>query len=110
MLCDDYEVMTANDMASAIRRATIYEPDVSILDLHLPPTLDTPDAGMRILEYVKGHFPSSKVFIVSSEDGAEMQEECLRSGADGFLSKPLDIEQLLSTIRNSAMAHQLVAA
>ena len=110
MLCDDYEVMTANDMASAIRRATIYEPDVSILDLHLPPTLDTPDAGMRILEYVKGHFPSSKVFIVSSEDGVEMQEECLRSGADGFLSKPLDIEQLLSTIRNSAMAHQLVAA
>lgn len=110
MLCDDYEVMTANDMASAIRRATIYEPDVSILDLHLPPTLDTPDAGMRILEYVKGHFPASKVFIVSSEDGAEMQEECLRSGADGFLSKPLDIEQLLSTIRNSAMAHQLVAA
>ena len=39
-----------------------------------------------------------------------MQEECLRSGADGFLSKPLDIEQLLSTIRNSAMARQLVAA
>ncbi|HEY0080470.1 MAG TPA: response regulator transcription factor [Pyrinomonadaceae bacterium] len=110
MLCDDYEVMTANDMASAIRRATIYEPDVSILDLHLPPTLDTPDAGMRILEYVKGHFPASKVFIVSSEDGAQMQEECLRSGADGFLSKPLDIERLLSTIRNSAMAHQLVAA
>ncbi len=49
-LCDDYEVMTAGDLASAIRRATIYEPAVALLDLHLPPTPDAPDSGMRILE------------------------------------------------------------
>ena len=109
MLCDDYEVMTAGDLASAIRRATIYEPDVSILDLHLPPTLNSPDSGMRILEYVKGHFPSSKVFVLSSEADVETQRECLRNGADGFLSKPLDIERLLSSVRNSALACQFAA-
>ena len=110
MLCDDYEVMTAGDLASAIRRATIYEPDVSILDLHLPPTPGSADSGMRILEYVKGHFPSSKVFVLSSEADVETQRECLRNGADGFLSKPLDIERLLSSVRNSAAACQLAAA
>lgn len=110
MLCDDYEVMTAGDLASAIRRATIYEPDVSILDLHLPPTVNSPDSGMRILEYVKGHFPTSKVFVLSSEADVETQQACLSSGADGFLSKPLDIERLLSSVRNSALACQLAAA
>ena len=109
-LCDEFEVMTANNLSSAIRRATIYEPDVSILDLHLPPTLNSPDSGMRILEYVKGHFPSSKVFVLSSEADVETQRECLRNGADGFLSKPLDIERLLSSVRNSALACQFAAA
>lgn len=104
MLCDDYEVMTANDLASAIRRATIYEPALSILDLHLPPTSDSPDAGMRILEYIKGHFPSSKVFIISSAADIETQKACFRRGADGYLNKPLDAEQLLATVHRCLLA------
>lgn len=110
MLCDEYEVMTAGDLASAIRRATIYEPDIAILDLHLPPTLHSPETGMWILEYVKGHFPSSKVFVVSSEADIEMQKACLRAGAEAFISKPLDIERLLSEVRNATPACQLAAA
>ena len=106
MLCDDFEVMTASDLASAIRRATIYEPDVAILDLHLPPTLNSPDAGLRILQYVKAHLPASKVFVVSSEADIETQRACLQSGADGFLSKPLDVERFLSTVRRSTLALQ----
>ena len=47
-LCEEYDVMTANDLASAVRRATIYEPAVSILDLHLPPAPDSPEVGLRI--------------------------------------------------------------
>jgi DNA-binding NarL/FixJ family response regulator len=65
---------------------------------------------MRVLEYIKGHFPASKVYVVSSESGVETQKACFRAGADGFLSKPLDIERLLSAVRNSTLACQLVAA
>ncbi len=110
MLCDEFEVLTAHDLATAVRRATVYEPDVAILDLHLPPTENSPVTGMRILEYVKGRFPSSKVFVVSSEAGAETQKDCVRRGADGFLSKPLDVERLLSLVRRSGLATQLSAA
>ena len=110
MLCDDFDVLTAHDLQTAIRRATVYEPDVAILDLHLPPTENSPDTGMRILEYVKGHFPWSKVFVTSSAASVEMQKDCIRQGADGFLSKPLDIERLLSTLRVSALAEQLSVA
>lgn len=109
-LCDEFEVMTANNLASAIRRATIYEPDIAILDLHLPPTLDAPDTGLRVLDYVKAHLPASKVFVVSSAATAEQQKDCIRRGADGFLSKPLDVEHLLSTVRRTALARRLEAA
>ncbi|MCA1635951.1 MAG: response regulator transcription factor [Acidobacteria bacterium] len=109
-LCDEFEVFTANSLSSAIRRATIYEPDISIIDLHLPPTLDAPDTGLRILEYVKQHLPSSKVFVVSSGASVELQRDCIRRGADGFLSKPLDIERLVETVHRVGRAARLAAA
>ena len=109
-LCDEFEVMTANGLSSAIRRATIYEPDISILDLHLPPTLDAPDTGLRLLEYVKQQLPSSKVFVVTSGSSPELRRDCIRRGADGFLVKPIDVERLLETVRRTALTNRLAAA
>src|SRR5918997_414974 len=108
-LCDDYDVMMANDLQTALRRATVYEPAVSILDLHLPPLADSPEVGLRILEYIKGRFPQSKVLIVSSASTAEVQQACLESGADGFLDKPFEVEQLLAAVRRYAPEHRLDA-
>ena len=108
-LCDEFEVMTANSLSSAIRRATIYEPDIAILDLHLPPTLDAPDTSLRILDYVKSHLPASKVFVASSDPSAEVRKDCIRRGAAGFFDKPLDVERLLSTVRRTAVASRLAA-
>ena len=109
-LCDEFEVMTANNLSTAIRRATIYEPDVAILDLHLPPTLDAPDSGLRILDYVKHHLPASKVFVASSDPSIEMRKDCMRRGADGYFDKPLDVELLISTVRRAALSRRRVAA
>lgn len=98
-LCDDYEVMTANDMATAIRRATIYEPAVSIVDLHLPPTVESPAVGLRILEYIKAHVPDGKVLVVSAKDGVDTLQACYAAGADAFLDKPFETEALLASLR-----------
>lgn len=109
-LCDDYDVTTANDLQSALRRATIYEPEVSILDLHLPPVMDSPEVGMRLLGFIKDRFPGSKVLVVSSASDTEMQEACFKEGADAFLSKPFDVEQLLAAVRRHAPEQRLDAA
>ena len=101
-LSDDYDVVTANDMQTAVRRATIYEPVVSILDLHLPPEVDSPEVGLRILEYIKSHFPDSKVLVMSSASGIETRKACFAVGADEFLDKPFETEKLLSTMRRMA--------
>lgn len=100
-LCDEFEVTTANDLSSAIRRATIYEPDLVILDLHLPPAADTPEVGLRILDYVKSHLPAAKVFVVSAGAAVETQKDCMKLGADAFCAKPLDIERLLELLRRA---------
>jgi DNA-binding response OmpR family regulator len=101
-LSDDYDVVTANDMQSAVRRARIYEPAVSILDLHLPPEVDSPEVGLRILEYLKLLLPESKVLVITSANGIETRNACYAIGADEFLDKPFDTEKLLATMRRIA--------
>jgi DNA-binding response OmpR family regulator len=101
-LCDEYDVMTANDLATAVRRATIYEPAVSILDLHLPPVLDSPEVGLRILGYLKDRLPHSKVLVISSAADEQMRVACFANGADEFLDKPFEIDQLLAVVRRIA--------
>lgn len=101
-LSDDYDVVTANDLPSAVRRATIYEPAVSILDLHLPPEAESPEVGLRVLEYLKTHLPESKVVVITSSNGMETRKTCYAVGADEFLDKPFDTEKLLATMRRMA--------
>lgn len=101
-LSDEYEVMTANDLPTAVRRATVYEPAVSILDLHLPPVPSSPEVGMRILGYLKDRLPHSKVLVISSAADANMRVACFANGADEFLDKPFEIEHLLAAVRRIA--------
>jgi DNA-binding response OmpR family regulator len=106
-LCDEYEVLTANDMQTAVRRATIYKPHISILDLQLPPAVDSPTIGLRLLEYIKGHLPESRVLIMSSTAGTEIRQACYAAGADDFFNKPFEVEELLACIFRMMPVHAL---
>ena len=106
-LCDEYDVVTANDLQTAIRRITFYKPDISILDLQLPPEPDSPAVGIRLLEYIKGHLPESRVLIMSSHDNPETHDQCLNRGADEFFDKPFEVEKLLASICRLTPVHRL---
>jgi DNA-binding NtrC family response regulator len=105
-LSDEYDVIAANDLQSALRRSMVYAPEVALIDLHLPPTLDSPETGMGLLEYFKAHLPDSKVVVISSADSAT-RAACLQRGADEFLAKPFETEQILSLLHRLAPERQV---
>jgi DNA-binding response OmpR family regulator len=106
-LTHEYDVVTANDMSTAIRRATFYKPDISLLDLQMPPDANAPTMGLQLLGFIKGHLPHSRVLIMSSNDKAEVQEACFKAGADEFFDKPFEIDDLLATICRLSPVHRL---
>ena len=106
-LTDKYDVVTANDMQTAIRRATFYKPDISILDLQMPPAADDPTIGLQLLEFIKGHLPNSRVLIMSSNDELEVQKACYEAGADQFFDKPFELKDMLATICRLSPVHKL---
>ena len=106
-LADQYDVVTANDIRTAIRRATLYKPDISILDLQMPPDNDAPTMGLQLLGFIKGHLPNSRVLIMSSNDKSEVQQACFDAGADEFFDKPFEIQEMLASICRLSPAHRL---
>jgi len=106
-LCDEYDVITANDMQTAIRRATFYKPDIAILDLHMPPDKSSPASGLRLLEYIKGHLSQSRVLIMSSNSDIEVRKACYAAGADGYFAKPFELEDMLASICKLTPVHRL---
>ena len=106
-LCDEYDVVTANDLQTAIRRATFYKPDISILDLQMPPEKDSPASGLRLLEYIKNHLSNSRVLIMSSNATTETRRACFAAGADGFFAKPFEIQDMLASICKLSPVHRM---
>lgn len=68
--------------------------DVIVLDLRMP-GMD----GFEVLRSVKKSNPQVQVIILTGHGGDAEEQTAYRMGAYNFLKKPMDIDELLSSIR-----------
>lgn len=84
----------AADAAEALRKAAQLQPDVILLDNHLPGV-----TGIQALPGLKEAAPRARIVLLTvSEDEHDLQE-ALRAGASGYLLKTIDDDLLASAIR-----------
>ncbi|MBM3908653.1 MAG: sigma-54-dependent Fis family transcriptional regulator [Gemmatimonadetes bacterium] len=88
---EGYEVRDAQDGQGGIARALEWEPDLVLLDLMMPGTLD----GMATLEQLRERFPELPVVMMSGRAGLADAVKATRLGAVNFLEKPLTPEGVL---------------
>lgn len=69
------------------------EVDLVLTDLNMP-IVD----GFGVLRYCKKHFPNLKVIVLSMYDEEKIFKECLQLGADAFILKDADPDELIFTI------------
>lgn len=81
------------DGAEALRLATQTAFDLIILDLGLP-GLD----GIEVLKCLRASADPTPVLILSARDAARDRVLGLNTGADDYLVKPFDLEELLARI------------
>lgn len=89
----DYDVETAGDGRSALQIVDERMPDVIILDLGLP-DLD----GVAVLKRLRAQW-SVPVVVLSARHGSDDKVEALDEGADDYVTKPFDMEELLARVR-----------
>lgn len=91
-----YTVLTADDAMTAQRVAVKEQPQVVVLDLKLPA-----GDGYQVMKRL-AELPATAgtpVIIVAADPGGEERTRVLEAGAIEFLSKPVDVQQLLATLR-----------
>ena len=54
--------------------------------------------GIELLKKTKELYPQVKIIVFSGYEGKDSSEEILRLGANGFLCKPIDFDELLARI------------
>ena len=90
---EGYDARVSGDGESALEEAAVFEPDAVVLDLGLP-GLDGVDVAKRLRE--RGDVP---ILILTARDALDSRVEGLDSGADDYLVKPFEREELLARLR-----------
>ena len=93
-----YEVDCAINGAEGVQKAESWQPDFILMDIRMP-KVDGFEATRRLRSN-----PNTKaipIFILSAYDDAKTRASCREVGADGFFSKPADIEKIDATIRRT---------
>jgi DNA-binding response OmpR family regulator len=90
---DGYDVRIAGDGEAALEQASAYHPDLVILDLGLP-KLDGIDVARRLRAA-----DDVPILMLTARDAVESRVEGLDSGADDYLVKPFERQELLARLR-----------
>jgi DNA-binding response OmpR family regulator len=90
---EGYDVRIASDGEAALEESTVFEPDAVVLDLGLP-KLDGVEVCRRLRQ--DGDVP---ILMLTARDALESRVEGLDSGADDYLVKPFERDELLARLR-----------
>jgi two-component system response regulator MprA len=90
---ESYEVRLAGDGVSALEQSDLFEPDAVVLDLGLP-RLDGVEVARRLRS--ENDVP---ILMLTARDSIEDRVDGLDSGADDYLVKPFDRQELLARLR-----------
>ena len=91
----DYDVHVVDDGAKVMDAVDAFRPDLVTMDINLPNV-----SGRRLIRKIRRdpttrHVP---ILAITAYAGKKDEEEIRKAGANGYLSKPLSIDQLLGAV------------
>ncbi len=92
-----YDVIVANDGAEGLQKARQHRPQLMILDIMLP-GMD----GYEVCRYVRSdpqiaHLP---ILMLTAKAGPRDEQEGFQAGADDYLTKPVNLSELMQRIQS----------
>jgi len=94
----------AADGVEAVELAHRLQPDVAVMDVRMPRM-----SGVEATRRVKTECPDVKILILTAHDDDEYVFALLQAGANGYLMKTADIEELVKAIRTVAAGQSMLA-
>jgi diguanylate cyclase (GGDEF)-like protein len=102
---EGFEVAIANDPRQALDMAQSYRPDLVLLDVNMP-GMD----GLQVTRVLRSDAltASASIILLTAKASVDDRLVGLASGADDYITKPFDIEEVVSRVRAALRrSHQL---
>ncbi|GAA3908475.1 two-component system response regulator NarL [Halomonas cibimaris] len=87
-----------------LKKALEHEPDMLLLDLNMP-DLD----GLEVLKRLRNGGYAGRIIMYTVSDQEDNVVEALRSGADGYLLKDMEPEELVHQLRQAALGRMAIS-
>ena len=94
----------AGDAGEALRRAAELQPDVILLDHHLPGV-----SGVDVLEGLRQAAPQARVLMLTVSEDADTLTRALQRGAHGYLLKTVDSDGLVAAIERASQGESTIS-
>ncbi|MDI4634068.1 response regulator [Pelomonas sp. V22] len=94
----------AADAADALRRAQELQPDVMLLDNHMPGV-----SGVALLPALREQLPALRVLMLTVSEDEQDLAAALRNGAQGYLLKTMDGEDLVAALQRTMRGESVVS-
>ena len=92
---EKYKISDASEGAEGLELMTNEKFDLILCDIKMP-RMD----GIEVLSKAK-QITDAPIVMISGHGNIETAVECIKNGAFDFITKPLDLNRLLITIRNA---------
>lgn len=89
-----YSVVVAGTQADAIELLEQEKPHVALLDIRM----GSPRDGLEILSWIKQRKLKVKTIMITGVENQEIIEEAYKLGADDYITKPLSLEYLQTSV------------
>jgi len=102
-LGDEYAPILAPDAESAMK-ALAADPSIALMisDVRMPGT-----DGMTLLKTAKATYPDLAVILLTAYGTVDLAVEAMKEGADDFITKPLNLDQLEMRVKKVLETRQL---
>ena len=98
---DQYDVVVAEDRASAMAQLRRHEPAVVTMDLGLPPDPDSTSEGFALLGEMLSASPDTKVIMITGQNDRANAVKAIGLGAYDFYTKPFEPELLTLVVERA---------
>ncbi len=93
-----HEVRLAHDLNAGIEAVGEVPPNLIILDIRMPGK-----SGLEGLPLLKQHLPDTPVIMVTAFHDMDSTIEAMKGGADDYIHKPIDIDELDAAVARGLM-------
>lgn len=95
-----YDTDVATSAEAAFAALSHSQPDLVLMDVRMPDT-----SGLELLPQIKAASSASYVIVVTALDDYRVEDLLYEAGADGYLTKPVRLEELGQSIQDLLSPH-----